>query len=102
VTPGRDRRSPYRFTTTGRLTRPAGVSAAAGCSGKVRVTFKSGRLTVSSRLATVTRACTYRSTVTFRIKRRVRRNAPLKTTVRFAGNARLLPARATVKTVRVR
>jgi hypothetical protein len=102
VTPGRDRRSPYRFTTTGKLTRPAGVTATAGCAGKVRVTFKSGKLTVSSRLATVTKDCTYRSRVTFRIKRRVRPNAPLKVSVRFAGNGSLLPARASVRTVRVR
>ena len=101
TTPARDRTRPYRFVTTGRVRLTAGVSPAAGCTGKVRVTIKSGSLTISSRQVSVSRTCGYRSAVAFRVPRRLP-NPSLKVVTRFAGNAVLFPARASVKTVRVR
>ena len=99
VRPKRDRRKPFRFTTRGTLKRPSGVSAAAGCKGKVRITVKrrgSGK-TLSSRLATVKGTCKFRSRVTFKNSRRfgktrkARRRGTLVFTIRFQGNARLTP-----------
>jgi hypothetical protein len=102
VAPTADTTLPHRFVTTGRVSRPSGVSRAAGCAGKVRVTFMAGRLTISSRLATVSRSCTYRSTVSFAVARRLRGVSTLTVRARFNGNGALLPSRASVKRVRVR
>ncbi|MDO9407113.1 Calx-beta domain-containing protein [Patulibacter sp.] len=102
VTPARDATLPHRFVTTGRITRPTGVSRATGCSGKVRVTFTAGRFTISSRLVKVSSSCTYRSTVSFGVARRLRGTSSLAVRARFNGNAALLPSHASTKRVRVR
>jgi len=97
VRPKRDRRKPFRFTTRGTLKRPGGVSKAAGCKGKARITVKrkgSGK-TLSSRLATVKNTCRFTSKVTFKNSKRfgktrkARRRGTLVFTIRFQGNARL-------------
>jgi len=99
VRPKRDRRKPFRYTTRGTLRRPSGVSAAAGCKGKVRITVKrkgSGK-TLSSRLATVKSTCKFTRKVSFKTSRRFgttrksRRRGTLRFTIRFQGNARLTP-----------
>ena len=46
TTPRRDTTAPYRFTTTGRRTLPAGVTPGQGCRGTVTVQIKAGRKTV--------------------------------------------------------
>jgi len=51
VTPGRDRRAPYSFRTTGRLLLPQGTPRASGCRGSITVQVKAGRRTVSTRRA---------------------------------------------------
>ena len=95
VTPRRDRHRPYRFRTRGRLIRPAGVSRARGCRGRVLVQVKKGRRTISARRAKLGRHCRFRSKVTFR---RVR--GRLRFIVRFSGNRAIAPGSA--RTVRVR
>jgi hypothetical protein len=55
-----------RVETRGRLRLPAGVTAAEACRGRVTVTLKLGRLTLSSRASGLSRDCTYRSTVSTR------------------------------------
>jgi len=99
VRPKRDRRKPFRYTTSGTLRRPSGVSRSAGCKGKARITVKrkgSGK-TLSSRLATVKSTCRFTSKVSFKNSRRFgttrksRRRGTLRFTIRFQGNARLLP-----------
>ena len=99
VTPRRDRRRPYRFRTRGRLVRPAGVTAAAGCRGTVTVQVKAGRRTISARRARLRRSCRFSSRVTFRRAARLGRGR-LKFIVRFAGNRVIAPGSA--RTVRVR
>ena len=100
TTPGRDRRAPYRFTTTGRLTLPAGVTAAQACRGTVTVQIKAGRKTVSSRRVKLRPDCTYRSRVTFRNPQRLRPRT-LRRIVRFGGNSVVNATRATRQTLRV-
>ena len=99
VTPRRDRRRPYRFRTRGRLVRPAGVTAAAGCRGTVTVQVKAGRRTISARRARLRRSCRFSSRVTFRRAARLGRGR-LKFVVRFSGNRAIAPGSA--RTVRVR
>ena len=55
-----------RVETRGRLRLPAGLTAAEACRGRVTVTLKLGRLTLSSRASGLSRDCRYRSTVSTR------------------------------------
>ena len=98
VLPKRDRRAPYRFTTSGRLTPTGAFSPARFCGmGRVSVQVKAGGRTVSTRRVGLRANCTYRSTVTFRARGRLGRSGRLKFTARFLGNDRVRPktARAT-------
>ena len=101
TTPRRDARAPYRFTTTGRLTLPSGVTPAQGCRGTITVQFKAGRKTVSTRRVRLRSNCTYRSRVTFRIQQRLRPRT-LRRSVRFGGNAVMRAKSARRQTLRVR
>jgi hypothetical protein len=101
TTPRRDRRAPYRFTTTGRLRLPAGVTAAQGCRGTVAVQIKAGTKTVSTRRVKLRSNCTYRSRVTFRLPQRLRPRR-LRRIVRFGGNSVVNATSARRQTLRVR
>jgi hypothetical protein len=96
----RDRRRPYSFTVTGRLTPPTGMTASAACVGQVHVQFKRGTKTISARRRNVRPNCSWRSSVSFARRSRVGRSGRLKVTVRFLGNDVLAPAQA--RTFRVR
>jgi len=101
--PSRDRRAPYRFTVSGRVTLPTGVTRTQGCGkGRLSVQVKVGRKTISTRRATLSRTCTYRSTVSFRNRKRFGRRAKLTVRVRFLGNARLRPQTVRTLSARVR
>jgi Ca2+-binding RTX toxin-like protein len=100
VTPTRDRRAAYRFTTSGRLGLPAAVSRAAGCAGgEVAVVIKRGARTVSSRRAALRRDCTFRSTVRFTSRRRLG-SGRLRVLTRFLGNDVLRPSSAPTRSMR--
>ncbi len=101
--PSRDRRRPFRFTTSGRLRLPAAATRAQACgSGDVVIQVKAGRKTISTRHAKLGRSCTYRSRVTFRSRNRFPRSGKLTVRVRFLGNAVLAPRRAKNATLRTR
>ncbi|HET8537003.1 MAG TPA: Ig-like domain-containing protein [Solirubrobacteraceae bacterium] len=100
TTPGRDRRAPFKFKTTGKVNLPANVSAAA-CNGNVGVIFKAGSKTISSRTAHLSKTCTFSRKVTFTIPRRLHPRT-LKVEVKFRGNAVLLAKRAKSRHVKVR
>ncbi|HEX8121333.1 MAG TPA: Ig-like domain-containing protein [Solirubrobacteraceae bacterium] len=85
VSPKTDRRVPFRFTTSGRLTLPAGVTPALGCKGTVTVQIKSGANTISTRRAKVDANCRYRSRVSFGVTRRLIGNR-LTARATFGGN----------------
>jgi Ca2+-binding RTX toxin-like protein len=99
VRPRRDRTFPYTFTTSGRLRLPAGVSAADDCRGAVAVQIKSRGQTISTRNVDVRPNCTYRSRVTFRVRRRILSNR-LVVRARFTGTSAL--ERTISRRVRVR
>jgi Tol biopolymer transport system component len=102
VTPSRDLRAPYSFRTTGRLTRPSGITQAAGCSGRVSIQVKRGNTTISTRRVTLSRTCTFSSRVSFSSRSRFRSATRLKFTARFLGNALILPDSAPSRFARVR
>jgi len=100
VTPGRDRRAPYRFVTRGRLSLPSGLSPATSCQGgRVSVQIKRGTRTLSTRRVNLRSNCTFSTSVSFARARRLARGT-LKVTARFLGNAVLLPRAAPSRTVR--
>lgn len=85
-----------RFTTTGRVRRPTGITSKQACgTGNVRVQIKSGRKTLSSHRVRLSRLCTYRARVTLRS-----RKPKLSVRVRFLGNAVLAPRSAKTITLR--
>lgn len=100
VRPARDRSLPYKFTSSGTLKRPAGVSKADGCSGTVSVQIKSGTKTISTRRVKVRSDCTYKSSVTFKSRGRLKARGTLKVTARYGGSQFLKSA--TSKSTRVR
>lgn len=101
TTPRRDTDSPFRFRTTGRVTLPAGIRTADGCTGSVSVQIKAGTRTISTRRARLSRTCTYSSRVTFRGRSRFRGRRALTFQTRFTGNEVLLPRRSARITRRV-
>jgi hypothetical protein len=88
--------------TRGRLILPRGVSRAAGCRGRVSIQVKARKRTISTRRAFVRhKTCRFSSKVRFRHKRRFGRAKRLTVRVRYGGNARLTPAKARVRRVRI-
>jgi hypothetical protein len=103
VSPSRDPRAPFSFRTRGSVRLPDGVARSAACgSGFVSVQVKAGRKTISNRRTSLTRACAFSSSVSFRIRERFTRSGRLSVRVRFLGNAVLAARRARVLTVRTR
>lgn len=100
TTPKRDKRRPYRYTTSGRLVLPPGVSPEEACAngGAVDVEMSAGRLKLPL-VGEVKPDCTFKASIAFPSRRSLGRGR-LTVVTRFAGNEVLGPARA--KTQRVR
>src|SRR4051794_22801860 len=103
LSPSRDRRAPYRFTSSGRLTLPTQVTPALGCrSGTVTVQVKAGSRTISTRRAAVRSNCTYRLTTTFSDRSRFRGRTSLTFRARFTGTTTVNARASASRTARVR
>ncbi len=100
TTPASDGAFPFRFTTTGRVVLPERVTPSQGCKGRVAVTFKSKNNTISTRRVSLTRTCTYRSRVIFRVPNRLY-GSKLEVQVRFLGNTVLKAKKARNRRVSV-
>ena len=95
--PGRDRKAPYAFRTTGRVLRPDPVSPSQGCSGTVTLTAKRGSKVVSTKRVTLSRTCEYKATFSFKT-----RVAPsLRMQAKFGGNEVLSAESSKTKTARL-
>ncbi|MEA2431887.1 MAG: hypothetical protein QOI19_2360, partial [Thermoleophilaceae bacterium] len=79
--------------------RPAGVSAADGCNGVVRVRFQSAGKTISNELAAVASNCNYRQVTVFDNRRKIKQGK-LVVKISFLGNRFLLAANATTRKAR--
>jgi hypothetical protein len=86
LSPSRDRKAPFRFTVTGRLTPPAGKGSEVCAGGTVVIQTKAVRKTISTRLAKLRADCTYRQTVTFKNRSRFLKRSDLRVLVHFLGN----------------
>jgi len=122
VSPKRDKKRPYKFKTTGSIRLPATLCApnvrgrncvpiicppgvrdaryctrlprSRLCTGSVRIVFKKGARTVSSKTARLKANCKYSSRATVRSKGR------LKVSASFRGNVVLAPSKASRKSAR--
>jgi hypothetical protein len=107
VGPKRDALLPLRFTISGELKVPAGVSLKSTCAGNVTITLKRGLKTVVKstpklRLIAGKTRCVYSSKVTIRTRALVgARTSSLRAGVRYAGSSALKSA-SRFKSVRVR
>ena len=88
--PGRDRKSPYSFTTSGSLSGAGSIPAAQRCTGNVGVRFFNGNRQLAFVVAPVGSDCKYSVSAGFR---RLHSKAPaaLKVTVDFRGNGYIAP-----------
>jgi hypothetical protein len=95
--PGRDRRAPYAFRLSGRVSRPALVSPSQGCSGTVTITAKRRTKVVSTRRGSRSRNCEY--VAIFRFRTRVA--SRLRFQAKFGGNAVLSTVSSKTRTARL-
>jgi hypothetical protein len=75
-----------RYTVSGALLLPAGISKRDGCNGYVALSVKHGRRALVVKWATVTRRCRYRTTVSIPAAR-LRGRGRLSLSVDFLGSA---------------
>lgn len=94
VTPKRDRRAPYRFTVSGRLLLPAGVTAATGCTGSVTVEARRRGKRVARRAAKIVPTCRWSTTV------RIARRGKASIAATFRGNAAVKPMTSRAVSIR--
>jgi Ca2+-binding RTX toxin-like protein len=95
--PSRDRRAPYSFRATGELRRPPTVSPSQGCSGRVVITAKRGKRTVSRTRTSLKRTCEYAKTIRFRSRVASR----IRLTAKFEGNDVISSRTARSRTARL-
>jgi hypothetical protein len=97
ASPKKDTSAPFRFTLSGKVNRPAGVTASQACKGaRVEIERKVGKKTVFSREARLKSDCSFRQ------KARIAsaRGSSLKFTARYQGNDIVSGKRS--KTVKVK
>jgi len=90
TSPGRDKRSPYSFTTSGSLGGAGNIPAAQRCTGNVGVRFYNGRRQLAFVVAPVQPTCKFSIGASFR---RLHGKGPirLKVTVDYRGNGYIAP-----------
>jgi hypothetical protein len=90
TSPGRDKRSPYSFTTSGTLSGAGFIPAAQRCTGNVGVRFFNGRRQLAFVVAPIQPNCAFSVAASFR---RLHGKGPagLKVTVDYRGNGYIAP-----------
>ena len=92
--PGRDARSPYRFTTRGSLSGGHFIPAADRCTGTVDVRFYNGRHKLGSGVANVGADCSFSVSTRFRHSHG-RGRVAVRVVVAYAGNGYLAASTTT-------
>ena len=88
TSPGRDKHSPFAFTTSGSLNGAGFIPAAQRCTGNVGVRFFNGRRQLAFVVAPVQPTCKFSVSASFR-RLHSRGPAKLKVTVDYRGNGYL-------------
>ncbi len=81
-------RGRVRLTLDGKLTRPAGVSAAQGCRGSIVATVRRGKKRIARKALPLSQSCRFHR-VGVLGRKKVKRARKLGVTLRFAGNPAL-------------
>lgn len=89
----RDRKPPFSYTVVGAVVPPAGLSAERACASKglVRVQAARGRRVLLTRRVALRPDCSFRATLKFSSRRKVRGAKRLSVSARFLGNRFLEP-----------
>lgn len=96
--PKRDKTLPFKYTFSGTVKIPSGVSKAAVCGGKVKLTLKKGSKTVAKGTATVSTSCKYKKKITIKSTARTgKKKGTLKVSARYGGNAFLKSSKKSTK-----
>ena len=100
TTPKRDRRRPYRYTTSGSVLLPAGVTPEQACSGggSVAIELRAGKLRLPM-TATLRSDCSFRMSIAFPSRRSLG-SGRIGVTAKFGGNTVLGTAKAPSQKVR--
>ena len=100
TTPRRDRKRPYRYTTTGSLLLPAGVTPEQACTtgGSVSIEFRVGKLRLPQ-TAPLRPDCSFRTSIAFPSRRSLG-NGRIAVSAKFGGNVVLGTAKAPSQKVR--
>jgi hypothetical protein len=91
---------PYRYTFSGKVKLPRGITNASGCSGTVTVRIKRAKKTVLLGRAHVGRACGWKLSARLSKRGNVPGHGTLTVTVSFGGNSALVPSKGKSLTVR--
>jgi WD40 repeat protein len=96
--PKRDKKLPFKFTFSGKLTPAAGAK----CSGKVVLTVKHGKKKVAKKTATLKSSCKWKAVVKFSNRKKLgkKRAGKLSAKARYGGNAAMTAKSS--KTLKVR
>jgi hypothetical protein len=95
--PSRDRKAPYAFALSGKVSRPDPVSPSQGCTGTITFSAKRGSKLISSKRVSLTRTCEYKTTFSFRTRTASR----VRFQAKFGGNEVLTGASSRVRTARL-
>jgi alpha-tubulin suppressor-like RCC1 family protein len=95
VSPTRDRRAPYVYDISGRVSGRF-VANAATCTGHVRITVRRGTTRLQTRRPQLDSRCRYHGRIKIRgTKLRIRRHTRLTSHIRYLGTGNLQPATTT-------
>ena len=95
--PSRDRKAPYAFGLSGKLTRPDAVSPSQGCSGTVTFSAKRGTKLITAKRVSLTRTCEFKTTFAFKTRAASR----VRFSAKFGGNGVLSSASTKTRTARL-
>jgi Glucodextranase, domain B len=93
---------PYHYKVKGKLSRPTGITAKRGCSGKITIKVKRGKKTIYTTHATIGKKCTWSASVSLTHRGKVPGHGKLQITPSFGGNKALATLTGKPLTVRYR
>jgi hypothetical protein len=95
--PSRDRKAPYAFSLSGKITRPDPVSPSQGCTGTITFSAKKGAKVFQSKRVSLTRTCEYKTTFSFKTRTASR----VRFQAKFGGNEVLSGASSKTRSARL-
>jgi Ca2+-binding RTX toxin-like protein len=91
VTPRRDRTAPFKFRASGKVAIPSCVTAGDGCQGRVKLRVRRGKTTILNKTVSLSSTCTYKASLVFKNRAKLKNAKTIDFRASFAGNEFLLP-----------